>query len=73
MVTNDSIEEVRITEIEILKQDSKHFLRIGKELVEIKDFKITSSLRGGTEIEVKIELFKPEKTAGSDYFYNTTI
>lgn len=42
--------------IEIHRVDDRAFLRIGKLSVEVKEYQISSSMRGGTELDVKIEL-----------------
>ena len=44
------------TEIEILHVDNRTFLRVGESSVEVKDYKISSSMHGGTELEVVIPM-----------------
>lgn len=41
-------------ELSIQKVDERSILKIGDESIEIKDYKISSSMRGGTELEVVI-------------------
>ena len=43
-------------EVSIQKVDECSFLQIGNESVEIKDYKITSSMREGTELVVVIHV-----------------
>ena len=42
-------------ELSIQKVDERAILKIGDESIEIKDYKISSSMRGGTELEVIFE------------------
>lgn len=42
-------------EIEILKVDTRAFLKLGSTSVEIKDYKISSPMHGRTELEVVFE------------------
>lgn len=39
-------------ELFIHRIDSRAFLIIGKETIEIKDYKISSSMHGSTELEI---------------------
>lgn len=48
------ISGIEATEISIQKVDSRSFLKIGSESIEVKDYKISSSMQGGTELEVVI-------------------
>lgn len=41
-------------ELSIQKVDERSILKIGDESIEIKDYKISSSMRGGTELEIVI-------------------
>lgn len=41
-------------DIKIDKVDNRYCLQIGSEVIEIEDFKISSSAQNGTELEVKI-------------------
>lgn len=41
-------------ELSIQKVDERSILKIGDESIEITDYKISSSMRGGTELEVVI-------------------
>lgn len=41
-------------DLSIQKIDSRSFLKVGSETVEIQEYKISSSMRGGTELEVVI-------------------
>lgn len=41
-------------EVSIYKVDESSFLKIGSESIEVKDYKISSSMQGGTELEVVI-------------------
>ena len=43
-------------EVSIQKMDERSFLKIGSESIEIKDYKITSSMRGSTELVVMIPI-----------------
>lgn len=43
-------------EAEILHIDNRAFLRLGKSTVEVKSYKILSSMYGGTELEVVIPM-----------------
>ena len=56
-------------EIEIIKSYSKSMLRI-EGYFEISEYKITSSMQQGTELEVKIRVddsyFKAEMSASSE-------
>ena len=42
--------------VEIYRIDDRAFLRIGESSVEVKEYQISSSMHGGTELDVKIEL-----------------
>lgn len=44
------------TEVELFRAGGRAFLKIGAESVEIKDYKISSSMHSGTELEVLIKL-----------------
>lgn len=44
-------------EIEILKVDTRAFLKLGSTSVEIKDYKISSPMHGRTELEVVFEFY----------------
>lgn len=44
------------TEISLHKFDSKCFLKVGNESIEVSDYKITSSMRGGTELVITVNL-----------------
>lgn len=46
--------EVKGMELSIQKVDERSILKIGDESIEITDYKISSSMRGGTELEVVI-------------------
>lgn len=41
-------------ELSIQKVDERSILKIGSESIEIKDYKISSSMQGGTELEIVI-------------------
>ena len=41
-------------ELSIQKVDERSILKIGNESIEIKDYKISSSMRDGTELEIVI-------------------
>ena len=41
-------------ELSIQKVDERSILKIGNESIEIKDYKISSSMRNGTELEIVI-------------------
>ena len=41
-------------ELSIQKVDERSILKIGNESIEIKDYKISSSIRDGTELEIVI-------------------
>ena len=41
-------------ELSIRRIDSRAFLGVGSELIEISDYKISSSMQGGTELEITI-------------------
>lgn len=41
-------------EISIQKVDKCSILKIGNESIEVKDYKISSSMQGGTELEIVI-------------------
>lgn len=43
-------------EIEILRSDNRAFLKIGETTVEVKDYKISSSMHSGTKLEVVIAM-----------------
>lgn len=43
-------------ELSIQKVDERSILKIGSESIEIKDYKISSSMRGGTELEIVIPI-----------------
>jgi len=43
-------------EAEIFRIDNRAFLRLGESTAEIKDYKISSSMHGGTELEVIIPI-----------------
>lgn len=43
-------------DVSIYRIDGASILGIGKEQIPIKDYKITSSMQGGTELEVVIKL-----------------
>lgn len=43
-------------EVEILHMDDRAFLKIGESTVEVKDYKISSSVHNGTELEVVIAM-----------------
>lgn len=42
--------------ISIERIDGRAVLNVGSESIEVTDYKISSSMRGGTELEVKIRL-----------------
>ena len=42
-------------EVAIAKDEDRCFLQIGNENIEIKDYKISSSMQGGTELEIKMK------------------
>lgn len=48
--------EVRGMDIAIKRIDGRAFLKVGNEVVELKDYKISSSMTGGTELEISILL-----------------
>ena len=41
-------------ELSIQKVDERSILKIGNESIEIRDYKISSSMRDGTELEIVI-------------------
>lgn len=43
-------------EVEIFHTGSRAFLKVGESSIEVKDYKISSSMHGGTELEVIIPL-----------------
>lgn len=43
-------------EISIQKVDKCSILKIGNESIEVKDYKISSSMQGGTELEIVIPI-----------------
>ena len=43
-------------DISILKIDGNSLLKIGSETVKVQDYKISSSMRGGTELEIIIHV-----------------
>lgn len=47
--------EVGKVEVEIIKVDTRAFLKLGSTSVEVKDYKISSPMHGRTELEVVFE------------------
>lgn len=43
-------------EISIQKIDERSFLTVKNESIELKDYKISSSMQGGTELEILIHV-----------------
>lgn len=54
-VTFRSVKEAAGVEIVIHKEESRNFLQVGKEMIEVSDYSLKSSADGSTELSVTIK------------------
>ena len=50
-----SVKEEAGVEIVIHKEESRNFLQVGKEMIEVSDYSLKSSADGSTELSVTIK------------------
>ena len=50
-----SVKEAAGVEIVIHKEESRNFLQVGKEMIEVSDYSLKSSADGSTELSVTIK------------------